>query len=103
MCFQVVLAYKVIVLCKCSGKYIDIYFKLKITFFYRFNINSIAKFLFYFHLRQYLLYRYFKVKDDITGSDNMQSISGYKRLMPRRLFIFHLFSIIIFIFISNYT
>ena len=22
-----------IVLCKCSGKYIDIYFKLKITFF----------------------------------------------------------------------
>ena len=31
MCFQVVLAYKVIVLCKCSGKYIDIYFELKIT------------------------------------------------------------------------
>ena len=31
MCFQVVLAYEVIVLCKCSGKYIDIYFKLKIT------------------------------------------------------------------------
>ena len=30
--FQVVLAYEVIVLCKCSGKYIDIYFKLKITF-----------------------------------------------------------------------
>ena len=32
MCFQVVLAYEVIVLCKCSGKYVDIYFKLKITF-----------------------------------------------------------------------
>ena len=32
MCFQVVLAYEVIVLCKCSGKYIDIYFKLKITY-----------------------------------------------------------------------
>ena len=31
-CFQVVLAYEVIVLCKCSGKYIDIYSKLKITF-----------------------------------------------------------------------
>ena len=26
-----------IVLCKCSGKYIDIYFKLKITFFSVFN------------------------------------------------------------------
>ena len=34
MCFQVVLAYEVIVLCKCSGKHIDIYFKLKITFLY---------------------------------------------------------------------
>ena len=33
VCFQVVLAYEVIVLCKCSGKYIDIYFKLKITYF----------------------------------------------------------------------
>ena len=32
LCFQVVLAYEVIVLCKCSGKYIDIYFKLKITY-----------------------------------------------------------------------
>ena len=32
VCFQVVLAYEVIVLCKCSGKYIDIYFKLEITF-----------------------------------------------------------------------
>ena len=32
VCFQVVLAYEVIVLCKCSGKYIDIYFKLKIKF-----------------------------------------------------------------------
>ena len=34
MCFQVVLAYEVIVLCKCSGKYIDIYFKLIIICFY---------------------------------------------------------------------
>ena len=33
MCFQVVLAYEVIVLFKCSGKYIDICFKLKITCF----------------------------------------------------------------------
>ena len=32
MCFQVILAYESIVLCKCSGKYIDIYFILKITF-----------------------------------------------------------------------
>ena len=24
-----------IVLCKCSGKYIDIYFKLKITYFFK--------------------------------------------------------------------
>ena len=33
MCvFQVILAYECIVLCKCSGKYIDIYFSLKITF-----------------------------------------------------------------------
>ena len=30
--FQVILAYESIVLCKCSGKYIDIYFILKITF-----------------------------------------------------------------------
>ena len=37
-----------IVLCKCSGKYIDIYFKLKITFYVMslntfsfFNLNSI--------------------------------------------------------------
>ena len=30
--FQVILAYESIVLCKCSGKYIDIYFNLKITF-----------------------------------------------------------------------
>ena len=30
--FQVILPYKIIVLCKCSGKYIDIYFSLKITF-----------------------------------------------------------------------
>ena len=29
----VILACKSIVLCKCSGKYIDIYFSLKITFF----------------------------------------------------------------------
>ena len=28
----VILACKSIVLCKCSGKYIDIYFSLKITF-----------------------------------------------------------------------
>ena len=31
VCFQVILAYESIVLCKCSGKYIDIYFVLKIT------------------------------------------------------------------------
>ena len=36
MCFQVILAYESIVLCKCSGKYIDIYFILKITFFFFF-------------------------------------------------------------------
>ena len=30
--FQVILAYESIVLCKCSGKYIDIYFIMKITF-----------------------------------------------------------------------
>ena len=30
---QVILACKGIVLCKCSGKYIDIYFSLEITFF----------------------------------------------------------------------
>ena len=29
---QVILAYESIVLCKCSGKYIDIYFSLKITY-----------------------------------------------------------------------
>ena len=33
VCFQVILAYESIVLCKCSGKYIDIYFIMKITFF----------------------------------------------------------------------
>ena len=32
VCFQVILAYESIVLCKCSGKYIDIYFILKITY-----------------------------------------------------------------------
>ena len=32
VCFQVILAYESIVLCKCSGKYIDIYFSLKITY-----------------------------------------------------------------------
>ena len=42
VCFQVVLAYKVIVLCKCSGKYIDIYFKLKITCFEYFSVISTA-------------------------------------------------------------
>ena len=31
--FQVILAYESIVLCMCSGKYIDIYFIMKITFF----------------------------------------------------------------------
>ena len=30
--FQVILAYESIVLCTCSGKYIDIYFIKKITF-----------------------------------------------------------------------
>ena len=38
---QVILAYESIVLCKCSGKYIDIYFSLKITCFaeaHRINI-----------------------------------------------------------------
>ena len=34
MCFQVILAYESIVLCMCSGKYIDIYFIMKITFVY---------------------------------------------------------------------
>ena len=34
MCFQVILAYKSIVLCMCSGKYIDIYFIMKITFLF---------------------------------------------------------------------
>ena len=29
--FQVILAYESIVLCMCSGKYIDIYFIMKIT------------------------------------------------------------------------
>ena len=33
----VILACKSIVLCKCSGKYIDIYFSLKITFHYNGN------------------------------------------------------------------
>ena len=32
VCFQVILAYESIVLCKCSGKHIDIYFGLKITY-----------------------------------------------------------------------
>ena len=31
VCFQVILAYESIVLCMCSGKYIDIYFIMKIT------------------------------------------------------------------------
>ena len=31
--FQVILAYESIVLCMCSGKYIDIYFIMKITYF----------------------------------------------------------------------
>ena len=30
--FQVILVYESIVLCMCSGKYIDIYFYMKITF-----------------------------------------------------------------------
>ena len=30
--FQVILAYESIVLCMCSGKYIDIYFIMKITY-----------------------------------------------------------------------
>ena len=30
-----------IVLCKCSGKYIDIYFKLKITFYYKITTPSV--------------------------------------------------------------
>ena len=34
VCFQVILAYESIGLCKCSGKYIDICFILKITFLY---------------------------------------------------------------------
>ena len=32
VCVLVILAYESIVLCKCSGKYIDIYFNMKITF-----------------------------------------------------------------------
>ena len=35
--FQVILAYKSIVLCMCSAKYIDIYFIMKITFFKAFS------------------------------------------------------------------
>ena len=35
VCFQVVLARLSKVLCKCSGKYIDIYFILKITFYHQ--------------------------------------------------------------------
>ena len=31
VCFQVLLAYESILLCMCSGKYIDIYFIMKIT------------------------------------------------------------------------
>ena len=38
--FQVILAYESIVLCKCSGKYIDIYFSLKITFCFRLDQSS---------------------------------------------------------------
>ena len=37
--FQVILAYESIVLCKCSGKYIDIYFIMKIT--YLFHLCSV--------------------------------------------------------------
>ena len=37
---MVILACKSIVLCKCSGKYIDIYFSFKITF--RFHYGSAA-------------------------------------------------------------
>ena len=37
--FQVILAYESIVLCKCSGKYIDIYFIMKIT--YLFHLYSV--------------------------------------------------------------
>ena len=41
MCvFQVILAYESIVLYKCSGKYIDIYFSLKITFWENQKIGS---------------------------------------------------------------
>ena len=39
--FEVILAFESIVLCKCSGKYIDIYFIMKITCFYwRFQCPS---------------------------------------------------------------
>ena len=39
-----------IVLCKCSGKYIDIYFKLKITFYCFFAGSSFYLFLLLFFL-----------------------------------------------------
>ena len=38
--FQVILAYESIVLCKCSGKYIDIYFSLKINIFCLFSFTA---------------------------------------------------------------
>ena len=38
--FPVILAYESIVLCKCSGKYIDIYFSLKITYQLKKNVRQ---------------------------------------------------------------
>ena len=48
----VILACKSIVLCKCSGKYIDIYVSLKITFFYgRTHIFSLVSYCNFLRVR----------------------------------------------------
>ena len=40
VCFSGNFGVRSIVLCKCSGKYIDIYFSLKITFLFFYNISD---------------------------------------------------------------
>ena len=46
----VILACKSIELCKCSGKYIDIYFNLKITFFIQSVMGADRKMLRHLYL-----------------------------------------------------
>ena len=63
-------------LCKCSGKYIDIYFILKITFFYSYLVLSNFLLLFVLLLFSFIS----EVFSFLTGLSSLLGPSGFRLL-----------------------